>query len=612
MPSFPDKIATVVEALNSQSSDWLKKLVQLLPFSKMPTRKDDRARLIASYLQGDDLKPLWSELDELQQAAVAEAVHSERSRYEPDQFVAKYGKAPDWGSKTRPYGYDINPSKLNLFFYNHILPEDLKRQLKAFVPKPKAVTIENYSELPDSVWLEFPSWSRRDRVEIPLAQQVMESSAQQDLLTVLRLAQSGKLAVSDKTRLPGTATINAIALVLQGGDYYSEHDEPLDAYDHIGNLKPFAWCLMLQAAGLAELAGKKLQLTKAGQKALTEPPATTIKNIWKKWLKTTLFDEFRRIDVIKGQTGKGARHLTAVGGRRSAIVAALSECAAGEWMGINEFFRYMQAKHHHFEVSRDPWTLYICSADYGSLGYEGFHDWLLLQGRYTLCFLFEYAATLGLIDVAYVPPYNARQDYRGNWGTDDLEFLSRYDGLMYIRLNALGAYCLELNVAFGSHERVRYTPTPIKVRPILKVMSNLELAITEELTMSDRLVLELYLEPVSDRVWKLNQEKILAAVEAGHAIAQLQEFLTARSKEALPQPVEQFLADLEERTQSIKSQGTAMLLECATPALAALIVNDSRTKKFCVLAGEKHLMVPLDAEVKFRKALRKLGYSFPK
>jgi hypothetical protein len=33
-----------------------------------------------------------------------------------------------------------------------------------------------------------------------------------------------------------------------------------------------------------------------------------------------------------------------------------------------------------------------------SLGYSGFADWPILEGRYTLAVLFEYAATLGLID----------------------------------------------------------------------------------------------------------------------------------------------------------------------------------------------------------------------
>jgi len=603
----PETIATLSEALNTQNADYLKKLVQLLPVSKTPTRKADLIALIESHLQGETLQTLWSQLDELQQAVVSEVVHSDNSRYQSEQFVAKYGQLPNWG--TGRGNYDFKPSKLNLFLYSSILPEDLKKRLKSFVPKPIDVKLNSVETIPDVVQLQTYQYnyqaqhSQEVTVEIPLAQRVMELVAPQNLLAVLRLVQAGKVAVSDKTRHPSAATQKAIAAVLQGGDYYTQADEPNEpTAQKIGDMQPFAWCLFVQAAGLAELAGKKLQLTKTGHKALSAPPADTLRSIWQKWLKTNLIDEFRRIDEIKGQTGKGSRSMTAVSGRRAAIATALSECPIGKWMHINEFCRYMQAKQHTFEVTRDPWTLYICESGYGSLGNGGYHNWEILQGRYALCFLFEYAATLGLIDVAYTPPYGARPDYGDLWGTDDLEFLSRYDGLLYLRLNSLGAYCLNL-----SH---KYTPSPVERRSILKVMSNREVAAVAELTAGDRLLLELYLEQESDHVWKLEQEKLLAAVEAGHTLAAFRDFLIAKSDDEIPPIVEQFLRDLQERTQSLKTQGMAMIIECLTPALAALIANDSRTKKFCLLAGDRHLMVPIEAETKFRNALRKLGYSF--
>jgi hypothetical protein len=82
----------------------------------------------------------------------------------------------------------------------------------------------------------------------------------------------------------------------------------------------------------------------------------------------------------------------------------------------------------------------MVGAAYGSLGYDGFHDWPLLQDRYTLAVLFEYAATLGLIGIECVPPVGGREDYRDNWGGDDLDQLSRYDGPLALCLNPLGAY----------------------------------------------------------------------------------------------------------------------------------------------------------------------------
>ncbi len=56
--------------------------------------------------------------------------------------------------------------------------------------------------------------------------------------------------------------------------------------------------------------------------------------------------------------------------------------------------------------------------------------------------LFEYVATLGVIDVAYTGPRGARDDYRELWGADRYDSLSRYDGLAAVRVNDLGAAIL--------------------------------------------------------------------------------------------------------------------------------------------------------------------------
>src|ERR1019366_3719958 len=125
----------------------------------------------------------------------------------------------------------------------------------------------------------------------------------------------------------------------------------------------FAWPLLVQAGRLAELAGGRMQLTPRGRATLARGPSDALTGLWTRW---------------PGQAP------------------------------INE--------------ASSIWHLYIAEPRYGSLGYLGFHDWPLLEGRYALCVLFEYAATLGLIDVTYTDPAGARDDFRGNWGADDLDY----------------------------------------------------------------------------------------------------------------------------------------------------------------------------------------------
>lgn len=103
-----------------------------------------------------------------------------------------------------------------------------------------------------------------------------------------------------------------------------------------------------------------------------------------------------------------------------------------------------------------------------SAGYAGFGEWEILEGRYTLAIIFEYAATLGLVDVAYDGPAGARDDYHGNWGAEDVDYLSRYDGLRAVRLNGLGAYALGLTDTYETPPRLvrsRSCPTSTWSRP---------------------------------------------------------------------------------------------------------------------------------------------------
>lgn len=611
----PQPILTLAEALQAQTVDSLKKLAPVLSREKAPTRKAELIIFIQRHLEGSELRSIWDQLDELQQAAVADVVHGEDPYFHADRFVAKYGRQPNWGERINKWGYSYlaKPSLLAAFFYDGVMPADLRRQLSAFVPPPRQTQLNIAEEPPKTLTLHKQRWNAQTRKSEPITEELsierreMEYAAAHDLQAVLQLIDLGKVAVSDKTRLPGAATTRAVSELLLGGDYYDDNAlaERHKFYEKVGPIRAFAWPVLVQASGLAELSGKQLRLSKAGQKALNAPVEKTIRTLWKRWLKTTLLDELSRIDVIKGQGGKGKRGLTAVKGRREAINAALAECPPGRWVAVDELFRYMRATGMDFEVTRDPWKLYVTNPNYGSLGYEGFHGWHILQARYALCLLFEYAATLGLIDVAYTQPHHTRPDYGDVWGTDDLEFFSRYDGLLYFRLTPLGAYCLDL--------AADYTPAAPKQRPVLRVLPNLEIVATSgPLSAADELLLDSYTERKADVQWHLEQDKLLAALEEGKTVAALREFLEARSSDPLPETVIRFLKDMEDRTTRLQDKGLARLIECADPALATLIANDTRTKNYCLLAGERHLAVFADAETRFRNALRKLGYSLPK
>lgn len=422
-----------------------------------------------------------------------------------------------------------------------------------------------------------------------------EVEALADVLAVLQLAGAGKLHASEKTQRPTAATVAAVAEVLAAGDFYST--EPIAA---------FAWPVLIQAGGLAELAGGRLQLTAKGRAALGRAPVETIRALWRSWVVKAPIDELSRVEHIKGQ--RTANTLTSAKTRRQTVATALSRCPFGEWIGVDDLFGRMRRGNLSPTVARSEralWRLYLVDPQYGSLGYAGFGDWPILEGRYTLAVLFEYAGTLGLVDLDYTDPAGARDDYHGNWGADDLDYLSRYDGLRAVRLNALGAYAL------GLTDDYRTPATNVVAAGVLKVLSNLDIVVTGELPAADWLMLDAYAHRTAERVWALREATLLAALDAGRDLNDLRDFLTARADHELPNPVTTLLADVAARVGRLRNRGVVRLVECADAPVAMLIARDRRLRGLCQLVGDRYLAVAIDREPEFRKKLRALGYILP-
>jgi hypothetical protein len=647
VPSKKDSevFATLREALEFRNNEHLQKLLNLLPNKERPTRKAELVALIEKELAGENLQGLYERLEELQQKAVSEAAWDKAGIFRADRFKAKYGGLPVFAIEKdrRNFGdYYGSPTLLCLFLfsadrYNNpwlgwIVPKDLQQRLQSFVPRPSAITLNTADELPEFVEREEKEWELAEddpgitiirgnqayvmpRKEpkvtktihrVPLNRRDTERDAAQEMPTILRLIDKGKIAVSDKTFQPSSLTEEEIAVILRNGDFYERQPKRKKSDQEIGPIKAFAWPMLLQAAKLAELSGKKLALTKPGRAALSAQPAEILRTIWQRWLKTRLFDEFNRIEIVKGKSGRGGRNITAVESSRAVLAEALKQCPAGEWVQIDDFFRYLKAAAFDFEVARESIYLYVEDQQYGHLGGYGRQtEWLMLQGRYTMCFLFEYVATLGMIDVAYTDPVKARKDFRELWGVDDLDYFSRYDGLTYFRLNPLGAYCLGL--------ADQYTPQQIEARARLTVLPSLRVNVSGgALSLDEAMLLETWADRESDDVWHLSQERALKAIETGGQISELREFLKAREEQELPETVVGFITTTERRARACVNRGAALLIECTDAAIADQIATHERMKKLCLRAGEKHLVVMSDAEESFRKALRSLGYGMPR
>lgn len=419
-----------------------------------------------------------------------------------------------------------------------------------------------------------------------------ELEAQANLHTMLQLCASGALRCSDRTQRPTAATVKQIAERLANGDFYAT-----DA------IAAFAWPLLLQAGGLATIENGRLALTAKGRQAQRKPPADTIRLLWQRWLTRAVIDEMSRVEAIKGQRSPNA--LSATAARRQTVARALATCPPEEWVDVDDLFFTMRRRGLSPTVARNEraqWKLYLGELRYGSLGYDGPHTWELLEGRYTLAVVFEYAGTLGLVDLDYVHPHGARSDFREYWGADDLSALSRYDGLQAIRITALGRYALDLAPTYEP------PATPARA-PGLTVLDTGDVVVTGDIAPGDEILLSAFAERTSERVWSLSAPSLLTALDGGHDLAHLVTFLEQHAATGIPDVVARLLADVARRAAHLTDHGHVRLIECADPAVAALIVNDRALRALCRPVGERHVAVPLDQEPAFRAALLRLGYA---
>ncbi len=571
--------------------DSLRKLAKMV-CDDIPSRKADIVDAICRVMLGRHLKSCFEKLSSIEKAAVREAVFAPGGKLDTARFKAKYQQELP---ADRSWGYEVN--LMDLFIVGRRVPADLREKLATFVKKPKADCISYVDKLP-----QFVNFDSDDETEkINLYVRNTAAAALNNLQTVLRLVEGGKIKVGGKTLRPTLATQKNLAGLLQDGDWYDQDD----IFEGIGHIQAFAWPVLLQGAGLAKADGSTLKLTTKGKKALTGRLPHVIRDAWVRWEKTKFFDEFSRVDRIKGQKASRGRALYSVQTRRPDLYEGLLMCAPGKWLTVTELIRAMAVRGLEFDVARYPWKLYIGNPHYGNL--EENANQGMINGRYALAFLFEYAATLGLIDVAYIHPDSVFSDVHSIWGwdMDAGKFLSRYDGLMYVRINALGAFAMEMADT--------YEADTVQTRAVLTVLPNHDVVVTDAPSLSpgDRLFLEKICRKKSSSLWCLTTPILLDAAQNGTSIKEIKAFLKSRSVQPIPKTVTTLLDDVKKRSTGLEYAGRTHLVACRNTVLQKLVSSDQKLSKMCLPAGKKHIVIMPGKEKQFITALARLGYIVP-
>ena len=611
---------TLLDALLGTNRDVLDQMYSALGSLAGEPRRMRKPELAAEInrIVMHKTKSVWDLLENDEKALLQDTIHHSEGRYSIDRQRSRHGSLPGSlvvESRARHRHF----SKLYIFLYclewGHFtrdrIPDDLLQKLRSFVPEPLAETVRTLAPgaLPEMVAPEPHRYRSPDQLTpVPLQVREQELAACTEVHAVLRLAAQGKLGASAKTFRPSATSLRRVDDILFENDFYPSGPVSEDSTQSRGPIRAFAWHLLLQAGKLVKINGSRFELTRAGRKALSDPPQDALRLMWNNWLGTDLIDEFSRINDVKGQTararGRSGKVLSPVVERRRAICDALAHCPVGNWLRADELARFMRATDAAYSVARNAWKLYVADAHYGTLEHLQDSGWNLLDRRYLWCFLLEYAATLGMVDVAISDPCGIRSDFHGLWGAEFLEFLSRYDGLHFIRLTPLGAYCLGLADS--------YEPPARDVEVRLSVFADRRIVVQEGTPgPAEQTFLSLHAdEEEAGRAWRLSSDRILQAIESGSSVAEIRAFLQARDEQSLPERVDGYLATIERDSVALAPKGPAIVFECASADIARRLAGDRKVARYCLVASGRSLVVKAESETSFRTAVRQMGLGF--
>jgi hypothetical protein len=122
------------------------------------------------------------------------------------------------------------------------------------------------------------------------------------------------------------------------------------------------------------------------------------------------------------------------------------------------------------------------------------------------------------------------------------------------------------------------------------------------------LILETWATKETDNCWRLDKPKAISAIEKGHTIDTLRTFLQSNDAQPLPETVEGFLALCQKQGAALKPAGTVMLIDCISEEVAKTLAEHKETAKLCQRVGKKQLLVKLNQQEKFRRAIRIVGF----
>ncbi|MCO6453113.1 MAG: hypothetical protein J5I90_20195 [Caldilineales bacterium] len=554
-------------------------------------RRDEAIFFLINEMSGKtELRKLWDRLSTVTQNALAHSVHMTGGQYQPESVLLRYGQVPPMPQR---YWSGYKPTELDLFLDEdqNILSE-LVPLLRVVAPKPEPWQIPPQLEPPPRY--ESVGFERSPGPDVGL----------QDYLSVLALIGQGLIQVNDRM-MPSFDSIQTVLDNLVDGDFYGL----APGQDLSEAIRPVGLVRFALGSGMAEPGPRTghnviLQLRPLGWEWLARPSADLLLDAVETWTQNDQFDELDRMTHLRGaQRPNGSR--TPPGRRRDRILEALSWSPQDCWLSTEDFFKAVKLWQFDFEIDAEGELTAIDDSNGRKLDVIELRDpWRADRGAYALVILMETLASLGAIDIAYTEPQHAPpllETPTESWQRP-IHPYTRYDGMTYFRINALGSYL------FGHVGR--YTIPRNCTTPFFQVNESYRFEYTSQaLAPYQRQTMPLLGqrdEKTGD--YALNKANWLSAQQNDGTLKELRELLFSRHDGPLSPAVEDWLEECAADSTALRRGRTMITIQVRNPEVRNTILEDAELRRYCRLLDDRTLLIPSSREHAFMRRVLELGY----
>ncbi|MBX3054196.1 MAG: hypothetical protein KF753_22175 [Caldilineaceae bacterium] len=574
---------SLYDIFDNLKSDQLKDYMRLCDGPSSLTRKADRANhLVETLTDPVQLRRLWAQMDDLSRKAVAAAYHND-GIFNSTAFVAQYGSLPERPQSDR-WSYHREPIMLDLFIHGNEIPAEVMALLAPIVPAPERFQLTGSQTVPDVVD------ESGEAIEIFVAER--EIAGLHDLTLYLTLLSQGTLKLSSSSHRLTPKSVKTLVAGLQQGDLFSDVEKAEEA------ILPYGLTVFCDQSGLTTYKGT---LDELANTFLATNDAHLLLEAFESWAEKGTYDEIDRIQAIRGLRSRGIR-LTSPASRREKIMEALSWCPTGVWISIADFYRAIRVWHFDFDLENGTDKLYV--------GYRGSqrwyeswasaeNQWLLTTGLYINTILMEYLAAIGAIDIVYTyPEYEIFPGQAYNY--DELIY-SRYDGLLYFRINPLGAYL------FGQADG--YESSQPSASALFSIAPDGSIALLQPDEVSA--ALQAQLDQITEREgdgYRLSVPKLLAVLESSADLEIQRSFLRHNNRGDIPVEIIALLDKTEADSKALRIATKSLTIQVRSAELTQQVLADPKAGKIARQLDDRTLIIPASRETAFRNALREMGY----